>query len=75
MGRRWTDEDIHELRRMAQRYPAPKIAELTNRSVGGVTFKAHQLQISVRPRGQESDQISSANPGAAGFDWPGEQGD
>ena len=34
MGRRWTDQDIEDLKRMAQYYSAPKIAELTNRTAG-----------------------------------------
>ena len=36
MGRRWTDQDIEYLKRMAQCYSAPKIAELTNRTAGGL---------------------------------------
>jgi hypothetical protein len=39
MGRRWTEQDINELKHLAQRYSAPRIAELTNRTVGGVVFK------------------------------------
>jgi hypothetical protein len=31
---------------MAQSYSAPKIAELTNRTVGGVVLKAYQLRLS-----------------------------
>jgi hypothetical protein len=48
MGRRWTEQDIDDLKRMAQHYSAPQIAELTNRTVGGVVFKAYQLRLSLR---------------------------
>jgi hypothetical protein len=37
---------------MAERYPAPKIAELTDRAVGAITFKAHKLNLSLRSRRQ-----------------------
>ncbi len=52
MGRRWTDEDIEQLKGMAERYPASKIAELTDRTVGAITFKAHKLNLSLRSRRQ-----------------------
>jgi|tagenome__1003787_1003787.scaffolds.fasta_scaffold19339770_2 hypothetical protein len=68
MGRRWTGQDIKDLKRMAQRYPAPKIAELTDRSVGGVTFKAHQLKISLRTAREGTANLGSHDPGPAGFD-------
>jgi hypothetical protein len=64
MGRRWTDQDVEELRRLLQHYPVPRVAELTDRTVGGVTFKAHQLRLPLKSRRQES-----ADPGPAGFDW------
>jgi hypothetical protein len=35
MGRRWTDQDIEDLKRMAPLHPAPKIAEMIDRTVGG----------------------------------------
>ena len=55
MGRRWTDRDVSELKRLAQDHPAPRIAELVDRTVGGVVFKAHTLKLSLRPRGPSSD--------------------
>jgi hypothetical protein len=66
MAKRWTDNDIDELRKMATRYPAPKIAETINRSVAGDVFKAHKLKISLRP----ADQTVSTtfDPGASGFE-------
>ena len=48
MGRRWTEQDVDELRHLAQRYSAPRIAELTDRTVGGVVFKAYQLKLPLR---------------------------
>jgi hypothetical protein len=65
MGRRWTDKDIDDLRHMARRISAPKIAETMDRTVGGVTFKAHQLKLSLRPR----QDRSSIDPGPSAFDW------
>lgn len=69
MGRRWTDRDIDELKLMAKRYPAPTIAELTNRTVGGVTFKAHQLKLSLKSRREATAEVGSFDPGPADFDW------
>ena len=69
MGRHWTDQDIEKLKRMAQLYPAHRIAEMTNRTLGGIVFKAHELNIALRHR-EISDQMSGADPGVAGFDWP-----
>ena len=69
MGRHWTDQDIEKLKHMAQLYPAYRIAEMTSRTLGGIVFKAHELNIVLRHRGI-SDQMSGADPGVAGFDWP-----
>jgi hypothetical protein len=49
MGRTRTGQDIETLKRMAQLYPAHRIAEITNRTVGGIIFKANELKISLRP--------------------------
>ena len=70
MEKRWTDQDIEKLKFMAQLYPAHRIAEMTNRTLGGIVFKAHELKIALRHPGQISDQMSGADPGVAGFDWP-----
>jgi hypothetical protein len=53
MGKRWTDEDIRDLRKLAQRHPIPKIAEIMNRTVGGIVFKAHKLKVSLKSRNQD----------------------
>lgn len=60
MGRRWTEQDINELRHLAQRYSAPRIAELTNRTAGGVAFKAYQLKLSLRPSHHENEPGAGA---------------
>ena len=59
MGRRWTEEDIEDLKRMARLHPAPRIAEMIDRSVGGVVFKAHQLKVSLQSRRQTDFQEGS----------------
>lgn len=64
MGRRWTEKDINELRRLSQRYSAPRIAELTDRTVGGVVFKAYQLKLSLRSSRDQNDLLAGADPGA-----------
>ena len=53
MGRRWTEDDVNNLQLLAQRHPVPKIAEIMDRTVGGIIFKAHQLKISLRSHNQQ----------------------
>ena len=55
MGRRWTEQDIDELRHLARKYSAPRIAELTDRTAGGVAFKAYQLKLPLLPSNQENE--------------------
>lgn len=62
MGRRWTDQDIEDLKRMAQYCSAPKIAELTNRTAGGVVSKAYQLRLSLRSSRHANEQAIVADP-------------
>ena len=69
MSKRWTDKEVEVLKWMAQRYPVPKIAERMDRTVGGVTFKAYKLKLSLRPARDGSAQLSIGDPGPAGFDW------
>jgi hypothetical protein len=66
MGKRWTCQDVADLKNMAQKYPATVIAEKMDRTVGGVVFKAYQLRVSLKSR-QSSEAIGG--PGPAGFDW------
>lgn len=61
MGRRWTDQDIDALKRMAPLHPAPKIAEMLDRTVGGVVFKAHQLRVSLQSRRETDGQEGSGS--------------
>ena len=60
VGRRWTDQDVESLKEMASRLPAPLIAEIIDRTVGAVAFKAHQLKLGMptRKRQQEQDRGS-----------------
>ena len=55
MGKR-TDKDLDDRKRLSQHDPAYV------KAVGGVSFKAHQLNLSLRPR-------SGLDPGPAGFEW------
>jgi hypothetical protein len=66
MGRRWTDQDIEQLKGMAQRYPAAKIAELTDRSMGAVAFKAHKLKLSLRSRREPESPDPSPSASSGG---------
>ncbi|KRR16018.1 hypothetical protein CQ14_38645 [Bradyrhizobium lablabi] len=50
MAKRWSAEDIRDLKDLAQEYSAQAIAEKMDRTVGGVAFKAHQLGVSLKPR-------------------------
>ena len=65
MGRRWTAEDIANLKKLAQQHPLP-LAEKMDRSVGAVVFKAHKLKVPLRTR-RENERRFSADPGPAGF--------
>ena len=60
MGRRCTEQDIDDLKYLAQRYTAPRIAELTNRTAGGVAFKAYQLKLPLR----SNRRANEPGPGA-----------
>jgi hypothetical protein len=68
VGKRWTDEDVNALKILAQRHPAPKIAEIMDRSVGGAVFKAHKLKLSLRTRNRDRVPASEPEPEPAGFD-------
>ena len=65
MAKRWSTDDINELRNLAREYSVQAIAEKMDRSVGGVAFKAHQLGLPLKSRAQASD------PGYMDFDWAG----
>lgn len=55
MSKRWSAEDIRDLKTLAQRYSVQAIAEKMDRSVGGVSFKAYQLGLPLKARSQASD--------------------
>ena len=65
MAKRWSADDIDELKELAREYSVQAIAEKMDRSVGGVAFKAHQLGLALKSRAQARD------PGYMDFDWAG----
>jgi hypothetical protein len=67
MGRRWTAEDIANLKKLAQQHPLPLLAEKMDRSVGAVVFKAHKLKVPLLTR-RENERRFSADPGHAARD-------
>jgi hypothetical protein len=63
MAKRWSADDIDELKKLAREYSVQAIAEKMDRSVGGVAFKAHQLGLPLKSRARAAD------PGYMDFDW------
>jgi hypothetical protein len=55
MAKRWSAEDIRDLKTFAQRYSVQAIAEKMDRTVGGVAFKAHQLGLPLKTRSLATD--------------------
>jgi hypothetical protein len=47
MANRWTPAEIAQLKDLAARHSAAEIAEKLDRTVGGVTFKAHQINLTL----------------------------
>jgi hypothetical protein len=68
MAKRWSAEDIRNLRTLAQEYSVQAIAEKMDRTVGGVAFKAHQLGLPLKARSRATD------PEPTDFNWS-ESGD
>ena len=66
MAKRWSAEDIRNLRTLAQEYSVQAIAEKMDRTVGGVAFKAHQLGLPLKAR--------ATDPEPTDFNWS-ESGD
>lgn len=64
MAKRWSVDDIDELKNLARKYSVQAIAEKMDRTVGGVAFKAHQLGVPLKSRSQAAD------PSHSDFDWP-----
>ena len=48
ISRQWSADDIAKLKGMAQKYPTTQIAAQLGRGPSAVTYKAHQLKISLR---------------------------
>ena len=63
MAKRWSAEDINDLKNLARNYSVQVIAERMDRTVGGVAFKAHQLGVPLKSRSQAAD------PSSVDFDW------
>jgi hypothetical protein len=63
MARRWSTEDVRNLRTLAQEYSVQAIAEKMDRTVGGVAFKAHQLGLPLKARSRTTD------PAFTDFNW------
>ncbi|MBR1278768.1 hypothetical protein [Bradyrhizobium sp. AUGA SZCCT0283] len=59
MAKRWSAEDVRELKTLARTYSAQAIAEKMDRTVGGVTFKAHQLGLPLKARSRATDPEST----------------
>ena len=55
MAKRWSAEDVRDLKTLAQRYSVQAIAEKMDRSVRGVSFKAHKLALPLKARSQATD--------------------
>ena len=68
MGKRWSAEDIRDLKTLAQKHSMQAIAEKMDRTVGGVAFKAHQLGLRLKARSGVAD------PEPMDFNWT-ESGD
>ena len=63
MAKRWSAEDIRDLKTLAPKHSIQAIAEKMDRTVGGVTFKAHQLGLPVKARSRAAD------PESTDFNW------
>ena len=63
MAKRWSAEDIRDLKTLAQKYSVQAIAEKMDRTVGGVAFKAHQLGLRLKARSGATD------PEPMDFNW------
>jgi hypothetical protein len=50
--RRWTDEDVAKLVKMARKCPTAQIASQIGRPINSVRTKAHELAISLRRQRQ-----------------------
>jgi hypothetical protein len=67
MYKRWSDHDIVELRSLAGKLPAAKIAAQIGRSVGATAIKAHQLKLSLNTRRKNDPAPRYPEAGPAGM--------
>ena len=73
MAKRWSAEDIRDLKTFAQKHSVQAIAEKMDRTVGGVAFKAHQLGLRLKARSGVTDPepwISTGQRAAAAVRLP-----
>jgi len=63
MAKRWSAEDIRDLKNLARKHSVQAIAEKMDRTVGGVAFKAHQLGLRLKARSGVTD------PEPMDFNW------
>jgi hypothetical protein len=68
MAKRWSAQDIRNLRTLAREYSVQAIAEKMDRTVGGVAFKAYQLGLPLKARSRATDPVPTD------FNWT-ERGD
>jgi hypothetical protein len=66
--RRWTDEDLTNLRSMAGKYSTDQIARRLDRGRPAVTLKAHELGVSLRVARSGRPLETGVDPGPAGMD-------
>lgn len=59
MAKRWSSEDVSDLKTLAQKYSVQAIAEKMDRTAGGVAFKAHRLGLPLKARSRVTDPEST----------------
>ena len=62
MAKRWSAEDIRDLKTFAQKHSVQAIAEKMDRTVGGVAFKAHQLGLRLKARSGVTEKRARGSP-------------
>jgi hypothetical protein len=69
MAKRWSADDIRDLKTLAQKHSVQAIAEKMDRTVGGVAFKAQQLGLRLKARSGITE------PEPMDFNWTESGGD
>jgi hypothetical protein len=70
MAKRWSAEDVRDLKTLAQKYSAQAIAERMDRTVGGVAFKAYQLGLPLKARSRAADPDPTDFNRTDSGNWP-----